>query len=169
MSAGLICNLHVVDLGQHGHGRRRGVDAPLGFGGRHALHAVHAALVLEPRVGALARDLKDHLFEPAHAGVVEAEHVGLPLFAFGIAGVHAIQVGGKDAGLVAAGPGPDLDDDVLLVVGILGQEQEPHLGVQRLHLRLQARDLRLGHLAHLRIVFHLHQLARIGQFLLQGS
>jgi hypothetical protein len=37
-------DVHLVGLGEHGHGRRRGVDAALALGGGHALHAVHAAL-----------------------------------------------------------------------------------------------------------------------------
>ena len=47
-------DLDVLGLGQHRDGDRRGVDAPLRLGRRHALHAVHAALELEPAEGALA-------------------------------------------------------------------------------------------------------------------
>jgi hypothetical protein len=36
-----------VGFGQHGDGDGGGVDAPLLLGGRHALHAMHAALVLQ--------------------------------------------------------------------------------------------------------------------------
>ena len=36
------------------HAGRRGVDTALGLGGGHPLHAVHAALVLQPRPDALA-------------------------------------------------------------------------------------------------------------------
>ena len=47
-------DLDVLGLGQHRDGHRRGVDAALRLGHRHALHAVHAALELEAAVGALA-------------------------------------------------------------------------------------------------------------------
>ena len=52
----LLVDLHVdvVGLGQDGDGRRRGVDAPLRLGRRHALHAVHAALEAQLRVDVLA-------------------------------------------------------------------------------------------------------------------
>ena len=43
----------LVDLGEDEHAGRRGVDAALRLGRRHALHAVHAALVLEVRPDAL--------------------------------------------------------------------------------------------------------------------
>src|SRR6185369_13964720 len=40
-------DVDIVRLGEHGDGGRRGVDAPLGLGRGHALHAVDAALVAE--------------------------------------------------------------------------------------------------------------------------
>ena len=43
MSAGLILHVHVLGLGHHRHRDGGGVDAALRLGGRHALHAVHAA------------------------------------------------------------------------------------------------------------------------------
>ena len=39
----LDLDVDLLGLGQHGDGGGRGVDAPLRLGGRHALHAVHAA------------------------------------------------------------------------------------------------------------------------------
>ena len=40
------------------------------------------------------------------------------------AGVHPEEVGGEEAGFLAPGAGPNLQDDVLVVVGVLGQQQE---------------------------------------------
>ena len=45
-------DVHVLGFGQHRHRGRGRVDAAAGLGGRHALHAVHAALVLQPAVDA---------------------------------------------------------------------------------------------------------------------
>ena len=45
---GVDLDLDLLGLGQHEHAGRRGVDAALRLGGRHPLHAVHAALVLQP-------------------------------------------------------------------------------------------------------------------------
>jgi hypothetical protein len=56
MSFSSICDVDLVGFGQHGHGGRAGVDAPLALGDRHALHAMHARFVLELAVGALALD-----------------------------------------------------------------------------------------------------------------
>ena len=44
---GLQFQVHLLGLGQHGHGRDGSVDAPLRLRGRDALHAMHAALVAE--------------------------------------------------------------------------------------------------------------------------
>ena len=49
-------DLDVLGLGQHGDGRRRRVDAALGLGCGHALHAVHARLELHLRVHLVAPD-----------------------------------------------------------------------------------------------------------------
>ena len=47
-------DVDVLGLGQHEHAGGTGVDAALGLGDRHALHAVHAALELQPRPDAVA-------------------------------------------------------------------------------------------------------------------
>ena len=60
-------DLDLVGLRQHGDGGGGGVDAAARLGLRHALDAVHAALVLEAAVGALAADLEDDLAEAADA------------------------------------------------------------------------------------------------------
>ena len=46
-------DLDLLGLGQHEHAGRAGVDAALRLGHRHPLHAVHAALVLQPGPGAV--------------------------------------------------------------------------------------------------------------------
>ena len=55
---------------------------------------------------------------------------------------------GKQRRLVAAGAGADFEDDVLLVVRILGDEQDLQLGEQRVAPRDQRLQLLLRELAH---------------------
>ena len=64
-------DLVLLDLGQDDDGRGRGVDPAGRFGRRDALHAVGAALELEPAVGAVPADLDDRLLDAADAGLVE--------------------------------------------------------------------------------------------------
>ena len=80
-------DLHVdlVGFGQHGDGRRRRVDPAAGFGGRHALHAVHAAFVLQPAVDALALDVDDDFLDAALARLAERHHLELPALPLGVA------------------------------------------------------------------------------------
>ena len=59
------------------------------------------------------------------------EDLDLPLVLLGEAEVHAEDLGDEERGLVAAGAGAELDDDVLLVVGIFGQEQDFELLLRR--------------------------------------
>ncbi|OQB00934.1 MAG: hypothetical protein BWY25_01501 [Chloroflexi bacterium ADurb.Bin222] len=85
---------------------------------------MHAALVFELRVDALAADLEDHLFEAANASVTLADDLRLPTaLALGEARVHAEEFRGEQPGLVATRPRADLHDHILLVAGILGQQQ----------------------------------------------
>ena len=63
--------------------------------------------------------LEDDLAETAAVGFGRGQDLGLPAIAFGEAGVHAEQIRGKERGLIAPGPGANLDDDVLVVVGVL--------------------------------------------------
>ena len=111
-------DLDLLGLREHGHGRRRGVDPALGLRLRHALHAVGPALVLEDRVGAVALDGERRLLEAADVGRREREVLGLKASVLGVAGEHLVEVAGEQGRLVPARAGAELDDHVLLVVGI---------------------------------------------------
>ena len=100
------------------------MDAALGFGLRHPLHPVDAAFVLQAAVGPLPLDRKAYLLDAPQLGFVQVQHLGPPAQPLDVHGVHPVEAAGKEGGLLAAGPGPYLDDDVLLVVGILGEEQQ---------------------------------------------
>ena len=63
----------------------------------------------------------------------------------GEARVHAEDFGGKERGLVAAGAGADFEDDVLFVVGILGNQQDLDFFFDGCGARLERGDLFLGH------------------------
>jgi hypothetical protein len=133
-----------------------GVHAALGFGGGNALHAMHAALPLHLGVNALALDNGDHFLVAAHAGLRERQQLDLPAMLLGKARVHAEHLGGKERGLVAARAGADFQDHVLLVVGILGQQQRLDLFFEGGSRGAKRGDLFLGHGAHLGIALGQH-------------
>ena len=62
--------------------------------------------------------------------------------------VHAEQLGGKQRRFVAAGAGADFEHDVLLVVGILRDQQHLELGDERVAARDERLQLFLRELAH---------------------
>ena len=85
--------------------------------------------------------------------------------ALGVAHVHPVQLGGEQGGLVAAGAGPDLEDDVAVVVRVARQEQDLELLDQARLVGLEAVDLLAGHRLELLVALGgVAHLARAGQF-----
>ena len=68
----------------------------------------------------------------------------------GVAQVHPEQLGREQRGLVAAGPGPDLEDDVAVVVRVARQEEHLELLEQSRLVGLEAVDLVARHRPHAR-------------------
>ena len=71
----------------------------------------------------LADDAADDFLVAAVLAGALAQHLDLPALGFGVAGVHAEQVAGEQRRFVAAGAGADFEEDVAVVVRILGHEQ----------------------------------------------
>ena len=94
-----------------------------------------AALVLQAAVGAAAVDLEDDLLEAAEIALVGVDDLDVPALALGVAAVHAVEVAGEEGGLVAAGGGADLDDDVLVVVRAFRDEGAAQFGFEFRDLR----------------------------------
>ncbi len=124
------------------------MDASLRLRLRHALHAVDAGLELEPRVDPVSLDLEGGVLDAVDRGVVGVGHVDLPALRLGVADVHAHHLGGEERRFVAAGAGPDLDEDVLVVVGVLRLEEDLDLALEQWLLRLELGNLHFGELAH---------------------
>ena len=102
------------------------MDPALRLGLGHPLDAVRTALELEHRVSAVALDRKR---VRAVAGRQQLDAEAPPL---GVASQHPIQVPGPQPRLVAAGAGPDLDDHVLVVGGVVLDHRQADLLLQRL-------------------------------------
>src|SRR3990170_6806705 len=152
-------HVHVVGLRQHGDGGGGGVDAAAGLGDGDALDAVDAALVLEARVGAAAAHLEDDLLEAAAVAGVGVQQLYRPALALRVAAVHAVEIGGEEGGLLAAGGGAHLHDDVLIGEGILWQQGEPQLLLEGLDGGLRLLDLLAGEGDELRVAAFLDDAA----------
>ena len=146
-------DLNFVDLRQHRHGSRGGVDPPLGLGFRYPLHPVHSPLVLEAAVGALALHPEYHLVETTQGRCRRVHDVDFPVVQLGITRVGPVEVGGEKAGFVSAGPRPDFDDNVSFIVGILGHQRDPQGLPQLLYFRVDFFQFFPGHCRQLGVVF----------------
>ncbi len=135
-----------LGLGKHGDGGRGGLDAALGLGLGDALDAVHAALVLHDGVDAVALDLELDRLEAAGLAGAGVEHGVLPAARLDKALVHLEEIAREDGSLVAAGGGADLDDGVLLVVGIARDEHVLDVFLELGELGLVLGDVHLEHL-----------------------
>jgi hypothetical protein len=155
----LELDVDLLGLGQDRDRGGRGVDAPLGLGGRDPLDAVHARLPLEPREHVLALDEDDDLFPSARGPGRRRHHVALPAVPLGEPAVHAVEVGGEQRGLVAPGAGPDLEHRVLGVVGIFGQEQDLDRLLRGVALGVEGPRLVARQLAQLGVGLGRHHLA----------
>ena len=124
------------------------MDATLGFGRGHALHAMGARLELQAREGGCADHPADDFLVTAVFTRALAERLDPPTLALGVARVHAQQVTGEDRGLIAPGTGTDLQIDVADVTRIGGDQHAAQLLLVRLERCDQARGLLGAELAH---------------------
>ena len=74
---------------------------------------------------------RDDLLEPAEPRRAREQDLDPPPLPLGVARVHAEELGGEEAGLVAAGAGADLEDRVPLVVRVLRDQEATE---RRVHL-----------------------------------
>jgi hypothetical protein len=111
---------------------------------------VDSSLVLEAREGADPfDDGLDFLDAAAAARLGAVDDLDAPAAALGVPDVHPEELLGEERRLVAAGSGADLQDDVLVVVGVLGKEEDADLLFERLDLPFQAVGFDLRHFAQL--------------------
>ena len=139
-------DVDLLGLGKYGDGSRGGLNAALGLSLGNALDAVHAGLELHDGVDAVALDLElDGLKATGLAGA-GIEHGSLPAARLAKALVHLVQVAGEDGRLVATGGGADLDDGVLVVVGVARDEHVLDVFLELGKLGLVFGDVHLEHL-----------------------
>src|SRR4051812_16963614 len=100
------------------------MDPSLLLGRWYALYAMHAALVLELGIDAVAFDDSDHFFKPADRRLGSREDLHFPALQLGIAGVHPENFCRKQCGFISPGSSADFEDHVLLVVRILREQQK---------------------------------------------
>src|SRR5215204_5999513 len=84
---------------------------------------MNAALVLQSAVHPAAFDRRDRLLQAAGIALADRYDVEFPAVTLAIALVHVEELCRKERSLFAAGASADFQQDVLLVVGILRDQQ----------------------------------------------
>jgi len=82
-------------------------------------------------VDVLTGDQRDDLLVPARRCFTHAEQLDLPSIGFGIAHVHAEQVGCKESGFLTTFTASNLQDRVALIVGIGWEKQHLQATLER--------------------------------------
>ena len=118
-------------------------------------------LPLEDRVRAVALDLERRLAEAALVAAGRAQRLGLVAEPLGIGREHAVDVAREERRLVAAGAGPQLDDDVAAVVRVALDEREPQLVLDGRERLLAGRELGLEVGPHLGVALALEHPAGV--------
>ena len=137
---------------QHGDGGGGGVNAALRFGRRHALHAMHAALVTQLSENRFAGDLEDHFLQAAELGRAGFEVLDFQSGGFRVAVIHPVKISREDRRFAPAGAGADFHDGVAVFVFVRRQERELHVALQIGDAFLERRDFFLRHLREVVVV-----------------
>jgi hypothetical protein len=161
---GFQLDIDLLGLRQHGDGGGAGVDAALGLGGGHALHAVHAAFVFEDAVNLVAADFDSGLLHAADIGGADFERFDLPPARLSKTSVHAHQIAREQAGLVSACARAELHQHVTPFERIRRENRLLNLLFELHESGLQHRDLSLRHLGEIFVVRGLGHLAVFDQF-----
>ena len=85
---------------------------------------MHAALVFEPRIGALAVDIDNGFLHAAKLGFVEVDDLPRKTMLFAIALIHAVEIVGKERRFLSPRACADLERTAALVVLVLGKKQD---------------------------------------------
>ena len=133
---GIDIHVHIFGFGQYRHRHRRGMNAPAGFGCRHALYAMGAAFVFELAVSTKARDHKGNFLITAKLCSIRVNDFHFPALLFHIAAIHTKEVTGKERCFFTADTATDFHDDVFIVIGVFGQQQNGQLIIEDFLLRL---------------------------------
>ena len=155
-------HVELVGFGQHHHGGGGGVHAALRLGLRHALHAVHARLVLHDAIDAVAGHGEVDLLVAAHGAFGHGEHLDFPSLLVAEVLVHAEEVAGEDAGLVAARARADFHLSILAVLRVGGQQQQANILFKCLLFSLIGIQFCFRHLAELLVFFVGENVLRVG-------
>ena len=99
------------------------MDSALRLRFRYTLYPVHAAFIFQPGIGTIAQNGKADLLIAAQLRFIGVENFRFPPLGFRVHAVHPEQAGGEQRRLLAAGTAANFNNNVPVVVGILGKQK----------------------------------------------
>ena len=126
------------------------MDAAAGLGLRDPLDAVSAHLVPQVAVDLVAGDRENDFLKAPEIGAASVDHLDFPALLLGKTAVHAEEVSREESGLISAGAGADLNDDVSSAIFVFNQDAVHELLLGKLELRGELFNLLERQLSQLR-------------------
>ena len=117
----------------------------------NSLYAVHAAFIFQSGIRALTRDHEHALLKSADTVLIERDHLCSPSPAVRIVDIHAVDFRCKESRLVSARASADLHNNILIIVGVLGEKENLKLLLQLIDALLRFIQFFLRQLTHLLI------------------
>ena len=109
---------------RHDSDRNRGsMNTSAGLCLGHPLHPMYPGFVFHHRIGSFPVDHEGHILHAAYTDLFAFHQFYFPSLALCIMEIHAVDLGREQGRLIPAGTGTDLDYDILIIIGVLGQKQ----------------------------------------------
>ena len=150
-------NIHFLGLRHNRYRRGGGVDSTAGLCLRHTLNTVNTALIFEFRERSLTGNHEYSFLKAADSALIDADQFRFPTVALRKTGIHAVELRGKQRSLVSASSGANLHKYILVIVGILRQQEYLNFLLQLQDTLSGIGELFLRQLAHLLIALLLQQ------------
>ena len=147
-------HIHFLRFRQYGDGHGGGMDAPLGFGCRHALDAMHTAFIFQPGKNAAPRDLSRGTLDAAQFVFVIFQHFKTPAAPFGITLIATKQFRREKPGLIPASGWADFQNAATFIGGIARQQHDADFMFKRRHAILLRQPFGFSQFTHFGISQH---------------
>ena len=124
---GINLQLNLLCLGQHRDSHRRSVDAALCLGLGHPLDPMHPAFEFQAGIDPIPVKREANLLITAQLGLIRTQNLARPAPALGVHTVHPIERTRKECRFIPASAPADFNNDILFIVGVLRQQENPQL------------------------------------------
>ena len=129
-------HVHILRLWHNRHSRCGSVDTSAALRLRNTLNTVNTALVFQLGIGSFSCDHSHDLLETADSVFIDTDQLHFPVLALRIVHIHTVQLSRKQSGLISARAGTDFQNDVLVIIGVLGKKKYLKFLLQRFDLLL---------------------------------